>query len=44
MASIIKTDDSWRVCYFSWIRDVGNIKGIFILEMVTQFISDLWTK
>ena len=33
MASIIKTDDSWRVCYFSLIRDVGNIKGIFLLEL-----------
>ena len=32
MALLIKTDDCWRVCYFSLIRDVGNIKGTFILE------------
>ena len=32
MNLLIKTDDCWRVCYFSLIRDVGNVKRIFILE------------
>ena len=32
MALIIKTDGCWSVCYFSLIRGVGNIKGIFVLQ------------